>query len=241
MKSTLLLAGIILIFTVKNYALPFDHSAWDSLLKKNVTKEGLINYKVFENNDDFENYLSDIANANLNDFSKEEKLAFYINSYNACIIKNILTHSPIESPMDVEGFFKKYKFKVAGEELSLDEIEYQRALKIEPVLSHFGLVCAAKSCPKLLPFAYNAENVYVQLEQNMKLYLRDTSKNYLDKEKKILNLSQIFNWFRESFEKKYGSLKNLAVKYMTDSDADFLRNNEVKISFLKYNWELNSQ
>jgi hypothetical protein len=240
-KSTLLPAGIFLIFTFEGFAQSFDHTKFDSLLKKNVTQEGLVNYRAFKNNKQFENYLSNISKANLNNFSKEEKLAFYINSYNACTIKNILNHSPVGSPMDVDGFFKKHKFKVAGEELSLDEIEYDRTLKIEPVLSHFGLVCAAKSCPRLLPAAYTAENIYNQLEENMKLFLRDTSRNHIDKEKNILYVSQIFNWFKDSFEKKYGSLKNLATRGMKNSDANFLRNNEVKISFLEYNWELNSQ
>lgn len=240
-KPALLYAEIFLLFTFKCFAQSFDYTVWDKLLENNVTKDGLVNYKAFENNNDFENYLSNISNANLSNFSKEEKLAFYINSYNACTIKNILNHFPVGSPMDIDGFFMKYEFEVAGEELSLDEIEYEKTLKIEPLLSHFGLVCAAKSCPRLLPFAYTAKNVYTQLEENMKLYLRDTSKNYLDKEKNILYLSQIFNWFKDTFEKRYGSLKNFAAKYLENSDADFLKNNKVKISFLKYNWKLNSQ
>jgi hypothetical protein len=219
----------------------FIHSLFNSLLNEAVSSNGEVDYLYFKGNESFEDYLQKIADANISEFKKNEKLAFYINTYNAFVIKNVLDHWPIKSPMDIEGFFKKYKFKAAGEMLSLDEIEYERTLKIEPVLPHFGLVCAAKSCPKLLPLAYKAGNVLEQLKENMKFYLNDASRNYLDKKKKTLYLSRLFSWFKETFEKEYGSLTDFAVQYVDNQDADFIRSNEIEISFLKYNWELNSQ
>jgi hypothetical protein len=219
----------------------FNHEIFNDLLVDAVNDDRSVDYQFFAKNKKFDDYIKSIGKANISKFSKEEKLAFYINSYNALVIKNVLNHFPIKSPMDVEGFFKKYKFKVAGDSLSLDELEYERVLKIEPLLSHFGLVCAAKSCPPLIPKAYTSENIYSQLEVNMQSYLRDTSQNYLNKENKTLYLSQIFKWFRDSFEKKYGSLQKMASSYLNNSDAAFISNNDVKINFLNYNWELNSQ
>lgn len=219
----------------------FDHSKFDALLQKYVDETGMVNYDGFKSNKDFNDYLKSIENADLKNFSDNEKLSFYINAYNANVIKNVLNHLPINSPMDVDGFFNKIKHRIAGKEVTLDELEHKYTLKIEPVLSHFGLVCAAKSCPKLINKAYNSKTVFHQLEENAIIFLNDSEKNRLDKENKILYLSEIFKWFKKSFIKKYGSLKNTAINFLNNDDALFLQKSEVEIKFNKYNWQLNSQ
>ena len=219
----------------------FNHSKFDMLLKNNVDENGMVNYNGFMNNDDFYNYLNSIANVNVEDLPDNDKLAFYLNAYNATVIKNIIDHWPVESPMDVDGFFNTIKYKILGKELTLDELEHEYALKIESVLSHFGLVCAAISCPKLLRNAYDGNTVYQQLRENAETFLNDQEKNSLDKENKILHLSSIFKWFKNSFVNKYGSLQNTAAEFMNKTDSDFIKSNEVEIKFNKYIWDLNSQ
>ncbi|MEO8495936.1 MAG: DUF547 domain-containing protein [Planctomycetota bacterium] len=56
------------------------------------------------------------------------QIAFYINAYNSCCIKAILDNYPLHTPKDVEGFFDKLKFDVAGEKLTVSEIEYDRLI-----------------------------------------------------------------------------------------------------------------
>lgn len=219
----------------------FDHSIFDKLLKENVNDNGLVNYQAFKENKLFDDYINKISTADLSKMGKSEKLAFLINAYNALTIKNVLINFPIDSPMDVEGFFKEKKFTVAGMELTLDELEYKHILPIDKLLPHFGLVCAAVSCPKLIRTAYTGETVYNQLEENGKVFLDDGFKNRLDREAKILYLSSIFKWFRKSFEEKFGSLKETAKQFMDTNDRKFLNEYEVEIKFLKYNWKLNSQ
>lgn len=219
----------------------FDHSLFTEVLKYSVNDEGLVDYQKIKEDNNFSEYISLISIAEISLLDENEKLAFYINAYNASIIKNVIDNLPINSPMDVEGFFKKKKFKIAGEELTLDEIEYQKVLIINSVLPHFGLVCAAKSCPELLNHAYEGKTVIPQLEQNAKKYLDDTSQNRLDRKNKILYLSELFKWFGKYFKEEYGSLINLVTEFINDSDKKFLEENKVEIKFLKYNWELNAQ
>ncbi len=219
----------------------FDHSGFNKLLSENVDENGMVNYEGFNNNTQFEEYLNRLETADVNNFSKEEQLAFYINAYNATVINNVINYLPINSPMDVDGFFNKVKHNVAGNMLTLDELEHKFILKIEPVLVHFGLVCAANSCPKLINKAYNGEMVFNQLVENAKVFLNDDQKNRIDKENKILYLSEIFKWFNNNFVEKYGSLKKTAIEFMYENDAKYLRENDVQIKYLKYNWKLNSQ
>jgi len=219
----------------------FDHSIFDDLLRSYVDESGMVNYNAFKNNTEFYRYITVIESADVSGLTSEEKLAFYINAYNATIIKNVIEHLPIKSPMDVDGFFNKIKHTIAGKEITLDELEHQYALKIEPVLSHFGLVCAAFSCPKLIRNVYDGESVIKQLEENGRIYLSDSDKNHLDKENKTLYMSEIFKWFKDSFVKKYGSLKETAIHFMNDDNRIFLMDNEASVKYLKYNWKLNTQ
>lgn len=243
MKKLLLIILLLVLITASNYSQPtgFDHSKFDELLKANVDENGMVDYSSFKSNKDFDVYIKSIAEADVNNLSKEDKLAFYLNAYNATVIKNVLDHLPIASPMDVDGFFKKITHQIAGNEITLDKLEHDYAMKIEPVLIHFGLVCAAISCPKLLRKAYNGKTVFQQLEENGKEFLNDPSKNWLDKENNILYLSEIFKWFKKNFEERYGSLQKAAEHFMNESDKSFVKENTVEVKFNKYNWQLNTQ
>ncbi len=218
----------------------FDHSIFDSILKKNVSTEGFVNYKGVDQTK-LDEYVQKVADADLSSLNNNEQLAFFINAYNALVIKNVLNYYPVEGPMKVDKFFDKNKFKIAGESLSLNELEYQKIFPIEPVMVHFGLVCAAVSCPKLLQTVYTGENVYNQLNENAVDFINNSKKNYLDKENSTLYLSEIFKWFRDSFEKRFGSLDKAARKFMNEDDRNFLNANKVEVDFLKYNWNLNEQ
>ena len=152
----------------------------------------MVNYPAFINKKKLLTLLKAIENADVSGFTKEEKLAFYINAYNATVIKNVIDHLPINSPMDVDGFFSKIKHTIAGKEITLDELEHQYALNIEHVLSHFGFVCAAGRCTKLIRTIYKGGSVIKQLEENGRIYFNDSYTDRLDKENYILYLSEIF-------------------------------------------------
>jgi len=233
---------LLIFFTISySQSIMFNHSKFDELLRVNVDENGRINYAAFENSKDFKDYLRSLEAADISELNTNDKLAFYINAYNATVIKNVLNHLPITSPMDIDGFFNKIKHKVAGKEMTLDELEHQRVLTIEPVLSHFGLVCAAISCPILINKAYEGATVYHQLEDNASLFLNDIQKNRLDKKNNILYLSELFKWFRKSFEDRFGSLVETAKHFLNEKDKIFLDENEVEIKFVPYNWQLNKQ
>jgi len=241
-KFLILIFPLLFIITISNaQSNKFDHSIFDALLSVNVDENGMVDYAAFKNNNEFNNYIRAIESADISGLTSEEKLAFYINAYNATVIKNVIDHLPINSPLDVDGFFNKIKHIIAGKEITLDQLEHKYALKIEPVLSHFGLVCAAISCPKLLRAAYDSESVIKQLEENGRIYLSDLNKNQIDRENKILYLSEIFKWFKDSFVKKYGSLIETAMHFMNDDNRVFLMNNEASVKYLTYNWKLNAQ
>lgn len=210
-----------------------EHTKWDVLLKKHVDASGLVDYKGF---------LKDVAalNSYLNDLSgmppaesasREEKLAYYINLYNAATVKLILDHYPIESIKDIKSPWDTKWIPLDGKLLSLGEIEHDILRKMDEPRIHFAINCASYSCPALLNFAFEPATLNTQLEQATIGFIRDTTRNKIAKGS--LELSQIFQWYKRDFT-GHGSLREYIDGY-SDIDID----SNARISYLKYDWSLN--
>lgn len=202
-----------------------EHRAWSSLLRKYV-RDGLVDYQSWKSQgvSDLNSYLatlSSICTAQERAASRAERLAFWVNAYNAFTIKLILDHYPIKSIRSI-GLLPSAAFRskfnsmpgLGKGDLSLDEIEndiLRKELR-EPRI-HFAIVCASKSCPKLRSEAYRAEAVDAQLEQAARDFIQDSSKNRYDASKRTFYASSVFKWFREDFERAKGSLAAFIGQY----------------------------
>ena len=81
--------------------------------------------------------------------------------------------------------------------------------------------------------AFTEENVEVSLEKLMTAFINDSSRNKLSK--KEVQISSIFDWFKEDFTKN-GSITDYLNKYSETEISP-----KAKISYLKYNWSLNGE
>jgi len=103
------------------------------------------------------------------------------------------------------------------------------------------VVCASIGCPSLSNEAYIAEKLDSQLEDATIKFLKDTKRNRFNKEAKTLEISSIFKWYEEDFQKYSGGIKAFISKKITSSQTDQLSiiGNETKVIFLEYDWALN--
>jgi hypothetical protein len=240
----------------------FDHSyaAWDALLKKHVrwlpdNKQSRVNYKGFATDRaDLKKVLeslSAVSMAQFNTFSKDQQQAFLINAYNAFTIEHILSKYPdLKSIKDlgsiVQSAWKKKFFNLLGEERHLDWIEHEqlRPKYAEPRL-HVALVCASIGCPALFQDAFTASKMEAMLEDGMRRFLGDRTRNKYEGGK--LQVSNIFKWFKEDFEKGhkgFAKLEDVFAKYAELLTPDAAAQAQIKaktvsISHLDYDWSLN--
>lgn len=210
-----------------------DHSIWAILLKKHVDEKGNVDYKGF--NKDIillRNYLDYLAkNPPKDKWSKPEKLAYYINLYNAATVKLILDNYPTKSIKGIKNPWGKEIVQIGSEKISLGDLEHKILRKMEEPRIHFAINCASYSCPKLVNTAFTPTNLEKLLEQTTIDFINDPKRNVLTEEK--ASLSQIFNWYKMDFAKN-GSLIDYLNQY-----AHVKLTSNTKISYLKYNWELN--
>lgn len=203
---------------------------------KTYVEDGQVKYQELSANpqpiQDLYKQLSDIS---LEEISAAERKAFYINAYNLITIYQIVERFPVGSPMDILGFFDTIKHDVAGESLTLNELEKERlfARHFDARL-HFVLVCAAKSCPSLANFAYRAENLDTQLEEKTKQALNDPNFIRVNSRKQQVAVSKIFEWYKEDFLKESSSLIAYINQY-----RDKPISTQFTVAFYEYNWQLN--
>lgn len=230
---------------VQSGSQPIQHNDWDSILKDHVNEAGLVDYQgIIADSMRFNRYLNTLRNhhPNKENWNREERLAYWINAYNAFTVKLIIDNYPTESIKDIKsgipfvnGVFDIAFIEIEGQEYSLNNIEHGiiRPKFNEPRI-HFAVNCAARSCPKLANFAYQADSLDQQLERVTREFVNG-DKNILAPDR--VQLSKILTWYWGDFKKQYDSRIEFLNKYSEDVQI----NQDAKVEFRDYNWSLNEQ
>ena len=199
----------------------FNHSLFDGLLRAHV-KDGLVDYAAFKNNADFTRYLASLQEANLKGLEEAERIAFWLNTYNAYTIQLVASRGETESIRNINKSFGLFRLKgpwsedfvlAAGQTLTLDDVEH-RILRhdfSEPRV-HFAMNLAAKGGPKMRSEAYTGLKLDDQLEQQTRGFLHESTKNRLDTTQHIVYISPVVARYRDDF----GASNNALGKFLAD-------------------------
>lgn len=217
-----------------------DHEPFDALLKTYVNKKGEVAYAKLKGNEEdlakLDKYIESLAESKF-EGKRRARLAAYINAYNANVIRKVINNYPTESVMKLDNFFKKEDIKVGGKAMSLDSLENKIIRpKFKDPRIHFVLVCAAVSCPKLQRKALTSKNVYSTMERATKAFVPKAT----TVEENTVKTSKLFEWFKQDFVDKEGSVENYLAKYLPDH-AELLKSGKAKIETTHYDWALNKQ
>jgi hypothetical protein len=176
-------------------------------------------------------------------WTDDEKIAYWINAYNAFTVALIMDYYPLNSIKDIRDGGVPFVntvwdlkfFQIAGKDFDLNNIEHGILRKdFEEPRVHFALVCASMSCPKLQNFAYTANKLDAQLEEAGREFINEPFRNEIGGEP--AKLSKLLDWYWGDFKGKYDNQWALVDTY---TDRKVKTTEEVQ--FLNYNWELNEQ
>ncbi|KAA3620912.1 MAG: DUF547 domain-containing protein [Flavobacterium sp.] len=207
----------------------------NKFLSQNV-KGGKVDYKGIHSDPAQLNELMSLAaRVKVSPSNKKEYQAFWINAYNLSVIKGITDHYPLNSPLDVNGFFDKTSYMLAGTNITLNEIENEiLRKKYKDARFHFVLVCGAMGCPPIIPKAYTPDNLEYLLEQQTIKAINNSS--FIKVSENSLVLSEIFKWYKEDFVDDQSTEIDFINKYRKEKITA-----GAKISYYPYNWRLNAQ
>lgn len=250
----------------QNSAGGFDHrhAAWDALLKQHVVvapsgNVSTLRYAALQTQraalKAYLDNLSAVVPASYSTWTRAQQLAFLINAYNAFTVELILTRYPdLKSIKDLGSFvqspWKKKFFRLLGQERSLDEVEHEMIRApgaFDDPRIHVAVVCASIGCPMLRNEAFVAERLDAQLDDALRRFLSDHSRNRFDAGAATISVSKIFDWYRKDFErghKGFDSLQTVFARHAevlgpTPQAQAEIRAGRYKLAFLDYDWALN--
>lgn len=246
---------LLFAFAVQAQAQAFDHThgAWDALLRKHVVlvdggKASRLDYAaIARERAVLQDYLHSLARASAAEFnawSRPEQMAFLVNAYNAHTVEKVLTRYPnLKSIWDFGRFFsnpfRDPFFSLLGEKMTLDRLEHEILRKKYPdPRIHYAVNCASVSCPMLREEAYVGIHLENQLEEQARRFLSDRSRNRVRGGR--LEVSKIYDWFREDFEPLERYFAPYA-RLLSDDPGQqkLIADAKTRISFLDYDWTLN--
>ncbi|MFQ5525370.1 MAG: DUF547 domain-containing protein [Thermoanaerobaculia bacterium] len=228
-------------------AIPSD-APWARVLDGFWSDGGLDYAGLRASPDDLHGYLESLASARPAEAGQKERIAFWSNAYNAVTAGFVLERYPkIESVKAVDGFFDSLHFPVAGEELTLDEIETRARDEGDPRL-HFAVVCASTSCPDLRSEPYRGSDLDRQLAEQTRGFLADPSKG-LRFDGEELWLSSIFKWYAGDFTGgstvvaffARGKVVDWVLPHLPEALAGRIRAADPSVKYLDYDWSLNDR
>ena len=235
------ISSILLGFVFCN-SLANEYSNLDSILSKYVDSDGLVNYQaIIDSPYNINEYLDFIKNVSPQSHpklfpTKNDKLAYWINAYNALVIK-LMIENPSTNILEISfgHLIWLTKFDVGLKKISLYEIEHKILRKLDSRI-HFAISCGSKSCPPLGQRVYLGRTLDVQLEIGAKDFINNKNNVFIDFDNKTLYLNKIFKWYKKDFV----NVKKYIVTYLSDGTSfDQIKN--FKIKYNDYDWSLNSQ
>lgn len=260
----LLTGALLALASACAHAFDHGHAAWQVLLARHVkvTANGnasAVDYRGLQAEravlQRYLDELSSVSEAEYRQWTQAQRLAFLINAYNAYTIDLVLSKYPqLESIKDLGSVFqspwKKKFFTLLGATRSLDDVEHgmiRAPGTFDEPRIHFAVVCASIGCPMLRPEAYAGDRLEAQLEDGMRRFLSDRSRNRFDAASGRLQVSKIFDWYGKDFEQGHGGFSSLKATFARYADQlaataqaqARVRAGDYSLDFLDYDWRLN--
>lgn len=238
-----------------------NHDSYAAVLQRFVT-DGLVDYAgLLEQRSTLDRYLEQLARIDpqaLAGGSEADRMALWINAYNACAIRLVIDHYPIPRRRGLSGvvnWFKGYPVNsiqqipntwdrafcgVAGRERSLNEIEHAILRPMGDPRIHFAVNCASRSCPMLADTPYVGDRLDAQLDAAVERFIADERQFRLERGRPSrLTVNKVLDWFQEDFGGMAG-VGAFLVSYLSVDDRAYLEEHgDPQIAFFEYDWSLN--
>lgn len=262
--GVLLRLGLTVLLSAVVFARDFDHSYGPYSEALRYVRPPRVDYAgLVKNRAVLDRAVAEFAAPGAADesrWSREQRMAFWINAYNAFTLRAIIDHYPIQSAWftlqprnsirQIDGVWTGLKWQAAGRTVTLDDIEHGI---LRPTFKdariHFAVNCASISCPPLAAQPYRPETLDAQLDAAARAYLG--SREGLRVEGETLLVSSIFKWYGEDFVAGYSpiapdggtaterAILGVVIKYGPADAAQLARTGRARIRFQDYNWSLN--
>ena len=208
-------------------------------------------------------YIAALATATVASATRADQIALWLNAYNAIVLQTIIDHYPIvphsrdypsRSVRQIPGAFERLTHRVAGQTVTLDQIEQTILSSFHDPRVYFALGRGAVGSGRLRSEAYTGAQLEHQLADDANECLTHAQCVSVDAADNVLKVSSIFSWREADFDVAYGdkapptfgtrsvveraALAFVQPKLLT-TEREFLEKNTFKVEFIPFDWSLN--
>lgn len=225
----------------------------------------LVDYVAIGTSEEFRRYVNlvqDLHRVNIHELSDDEKLAFFLNLYNAMVIHAMVRVGPPEK----RSFSADFNYLVGGHPYSISTIKngilrgnrrppYSLAKpfgagdkrlevafpKVNPLI-HFALSNGTRSSPTMRFFS--TQGIEAELRTTARVFFQREDGMEVDLDKRTVYLTQIIKWFSIDFGQEKQVLK-WVINYLDATKAGLLTHllsdgGPVHIVYQNFDWSVNS-
>jgi hypothetical protein len=241
------------------------HGPFDQLLDLNV-RDGLVYYRALRSERGrLDRYVAslNVAGAVYDKWSREEKIAFWLNAYNAIVLQTAINHYPIRgkaadypasSIRQIPGAFERSKHRVAGRSVTLDEIEKTILPEFKDPRVYLALGRGAVGSGRLRSEAYTAARLEAQLASVQSEFVSHEEMLKIDRLTGGMSVTPIISWREAEFVAAYDKgaegpyaqrspVERAIIAFVTPHlfrlEREFVQKNVFQIAFHQFDWRLN--
>lgn len=241
------------------------HRALDEILDVNV-RDGDVYYQALkQSRGALDRYVAslDVAPAVYDRWSRDERLAFWLNAYNAFVLRTVVDRYPVRgrtpeyppaSIRQIPGAFETQAHRAAGRQVTLDQIEREILPEFRDPRVYFALGRGARGSGRLRSEAYVADRLEAQLTTMAREFLTTLEHVAIDRVTNELRLSPIIGWHEPEFAGAYAETGDarfasrspleraavaLVLPHLYPLERQFLERNQFTVRYMPFDWTLN--
>jgi uncharacterized protein DUF547 len=241
------------------------HRPLDQILDLNV-RDGLVYYRALRSDRGrLDKYIASLSVSpdTYARWSPEQKMAFWVNAYNAFVLQTVIDHYPIRgssksypanSIRQIPGAFEQLKHRAAGRSVTLDEIEKNVLPEFKEPRLYLALGRGAVGSGRLRSEAYSGDRLKQQLDDLQKEFVSEETMIKIDRAANLVSVTPIVSWRSAEFIAAYdpgangplaerSPIERAIVAFVTPHllplEKELLQKNEFKVTYLPFDWRLN--
>jgi hypothetical protein len=241
------------------------HRPFEQILDLNV-RDGLVYYRALQSaRGGLDRYAAslNVPAAVYDGWSREAKMAFWVNAYNAFVLQTVISRYPIRggssayptsSIRQIPGAFDQLKHRAAGRSVTLDDIEKTVIPEFKEPRLHLALGRGAVGSGRLRSEAYTAARLPAQLDAVQKEFVDDRQMLVVDRTSGQISTTAILSWHQAEFIAAYDTgatgvfadrspieraLLGFTMPHLLSLEKEFVQENKFKVTFHPFDWRLN--
>jgi len=267
MLRLLRVAALAAAVSVSTVALPMQdvsHAAFDRILDTYV-RDGYVYYNALKSERaNLDRYVAslDVAQERVAQLSENDRRAFWVNAYNALVLRTVINAYPIRGKADgypassiaqIPGGMDLIKHRVAGQVMTLDEIEKTVIAGFGDGRLVFALGRGTIGSGRLRSEVYAGDRLEAQLTEAVKEFVLRGANFKLDRQNATLTVTPLFSWREPQLVGTFGgpgekwmdrsplerAVAAMAYPHLFQSEREFLAQNTFRMAFGAYDWRLN--